>query len=64
MITFTITPDEAQIIMNSLDLATRNGGLEVAGKILPLASKLSKAAIEHRDREAAKTHNENSDDLD
>jgi hypothetical protein len=50
--TITITEDEAKIVMQCLDLATKHGGLNAAAAILPVAqcieSQLTKeeAALE------------------
>jgi hypothetical protein len=38
--TITITEDEAKIVMQCLDLATKHGGLNAAAAILPLAQAI------------------------
>lgn len=43
-VTVTFTPDEAQTIINDLDLATKAGGLQVAGGALQIVHKLQEAA--------------------
>ncbi len=43
-ITITINPDQAEAIMASLDLATKQGGINAAAKLLPIAAIITEAA--------------------
>ncbi len=45
-ITITINQDQAEAIMASLDLATKQGGLNAAAKLLPIATIVTEAARE------------------
>ena len=38
--TITITEDEAKLVMQCLDLATKHGGLNAAAAILPVAKSI------------------------
>jgi hypothetical protein len=38
--TITITEDEAKLVMQCLDLATKHGGLNAAAAILPVAQAI------------------------
>jgi hypothetical protein len=44
--TLNLTPEEAQQLLNLLDLATKAGGLNVAAQALPLAIKVQEALNE------------------
>ena len=41
--TVTLSQDEAQTMLNALDVATKQGGLQEATKALPVAQKLIEA---------------------
>lgn len=43
-VTVTFTQEEAQTIINDLDLATKTGGLQIAVTALPIVQKLQQAA--------------------
>jgi hypothetical protein len=43
-ITITINQDQAESIMASLDLATKQGGINTAAKLLPIAAIITEAA--------------------
>lgn len=43
-VTVTFTQEEAQTLINDLDLATKAGGLQVAVTALPIVQKLQQAA--------------------
>lgn len=43
-VTVTLTSEEAQTVINDLDLATKAGGLAVAVGALPIVKKLQEAA--------------------
>ena len=36
----TLTPDQAKVVMQCLDLAVKTGGLNAAAQILPLATSI------------------------
>jgi hypothetical protein len=36
----TLTPDQAKLVMQCLDLAVKTGGLNAAAQILPLATSI------------------------
>ena len=40
MKTVTLTSEQAQLVMQCLDLATKHGGLNAAAQILPVASAI------------------------
>jgi hypothetical protein len=42
----TLTPDQAKIVMQCLDLAVKTGGLNAAAQILPLATGIEKQLTE------------------
>jgi hypothetical protein len=43
-ITITLTAEEAQTVINDLDMATKSGGLQVAIGALPIVQKIQAAA--------------------
>lgn len=40
--TVTLTEDQAKLVMQCLDLATKHGGLNAAAAILPIATAIEK----------------------
>jgi len=40
--TITLTEDQAKLVMQCLDLATKHGGLNAAAAILPIATAIEK----------------------
>jgi hypothetical protein len=44
--TITITEDEAKLVMQCLDLATKHGGLNAAAAILPVAKSIESQLVE------------------
>lgn len=43
-VTVTLTAEEAQTIINDLDLATKTGGLQIAIGAIPIVHKIQEAA--------------------
>ena len=43
-VTVTLTEDQANAVMAALDLAVKQGGINVASQILPIAVTISEAA--------------------
>ena len=43
-ITVTLTEDQANAVMAALDLAVKQGGINAASQLLPIAVKISEAA--------------------
>jgi hypothetical protein len=44
----TLTPDQAKIVMQCLDLAVKTGGLNAAAQILPVAQTIEQQLTERR----------------
>jgi hypothetical protein len=42
----TLTPEQAKLVMQCLDLAVKTGGLNAAASILPLATSIEKQLTE------------------
>jgi hypothetical protein len=49
MVVLELTKEEAQQLLELLDVATKAGGLQVAQAALPLAGKLVQASQEKKD---------------
>jgi hypothetical protein len=49
--TITITEDEAKLVMQCLDLATKHGGLNAAAAILPVAKSIESQLVETQNPE-------------
>jgi hypothetical protein len=41
----TLTPDQAKIVMQCLDLAVKTGGLNAAASILPIATAIEQQLV-------------------
>lgn len=50
-VTILLSEEELSIVMSGLDLLVKQGGLNVASKVLPVASKLSDASKEPKGEE-------------
>jgi hypothetical protein len=46
--TVTLSEDQAKLVMQCLDLATKHGGLNAAAAILPVASVIEQQLTERR----------------
>jgi hypothetical protein len=46
MKTVTLTEQQAKVVMQCLDLATKHGGLNAAAQILPVATNIEKQLTE------------------
>ena len=58
MIILKLTPDEAQYLLQALDMRVRQDGLQAAGPSLQLAAKIQAAAQEKPDSDAPRDESE------